>query len=52
VSTSAPHHGLAGWCNSEESELQTGPMIGPLDLAGEIARWGDRATGAAAGSVT
>ncbi|HEV3293996.1 MAG TPA: VOC family protein [Streptosporangiaceae bacterium] len=35
-----------------ESELQTGPMIGPLDLAGEIARWGDRATGAAAGSVT
>jgi hypothetical protein len=27
-------------------------MIGPLDLEGEIARWGDRVTGAAAGSVT
>jgi hypothetical protein len=27
-------------------------MIAPLDLEGEIARWGDRVTGAAAGSVT
>ena len=35
-----------------ERELASGPMIGPLDLPGAIARWGDRATGAAAGSVT
>jgi hypothetical protein len=27
-------------------------MIRPLDLEAEIARWGDRVTGAAAGSVT
>jgi len=35
-----------------EAELSSGPMIAPLDLAGARARWGDRATGAAAGSVT
>jgi len=35
-----------------EAELATGPMIAPLDLAEAQARWGDRATGAAAGSVT
>ncbi|HEY5017773.1 MAG TPA: VOC family protein [Streptosporangiaceae bacterium] len=35
-----------------EQEMRGGPMIGPLDLEGEIARWGDRVTGAAAGSVT
>ncbi len=35
-----------------ERETATGPMIGPLDLAAEIARWGDQVTGAAAGSVT
>ena len=29
-----------------------GPGVAPLDLDGEIARWGDRVTGAAAGSVT
>jgi catechol-2,3-dioxygenase len=34
------------------AETASGDMIRPLDLAGEIARWGDRATGAAAGSVT
>jgi catechol-2,3-dioxygenase len=33
-------------------ETAGGSMIMPLDLEGEIARWGDRATGAAAGSVT
>ena len=33
-------------------ETATGSMIMPLDLEAEIARWGDRATGAAAGSVT
>ncbi len=33
-------------------ELRGGEMIAPLDLDGELARWGDRATGAAAGSVT
>ncbi len=27
-------------------------LIAPLDLDGELARWGDRVTGAAAGSVT
>jgi catechol-2,3-dioxygenase len=35
-----------------ERETQSGEMIAPLDLEGEIARWGDRITGAAAGSVT
>jgi catechol-2,3-dioxygenase len=35
-----------------EEELRGGAMIGPLDLEGEIARWGGRVTGAAAGSVT
>jgi len=35
-----------------EAELQQGAMIAPLDLDAALARWGDRATGAAAGSVT
>jgi catechol-2,3-dioxygenase len=35
-----------------EQELQGGEMIAPLDLDGELARWGGRVTGAAAGSVT
>jgi|SRR5215472_123779 len=35
-----------------ESELAGGPAIAPLDLDEARARWGDRATGAAAGSVT
>ena len=35
-----------------ESELSTGPVIAPLDLDEARARWGDRATGAAAGSAT
>ncbi len=35
-----------------EHEMQSGAMIAPLDLEGEIARWGERLTGAAAGSVT
>ena len=35
-----------------EQEMQAGEMIGPLDLERELARWGDRVTGAAAGSVT
>jgi catechol-2,3-dioxygenase len=35
-----------------EAELRGGPMIAPLDLDAARARWGDRATGAAAGSVT
>ncbi|HUZ36600.1 MAG TPA: VOC family protein [Streptosporangiaceae bacterium] len=35
-----------------EAELQQGAMIAPLDLEAARARWGDRATGAAAGSVT
>jgi len=35
-----------------EAETADGSMIRPLDLEGEIARWGDRVTGAAAGSVT
>ena len=35
-----------------EAELSSGPMIAPLDLAAAQARWGARATGAAAGSVT
>ena len=30
----------------------SGEMIAPLDLEAELARWGDRVTGAAAGSVT
>jgi catechol-2,3-dioxygenase len=34
------------------AETASGDMIGPLDLEAEIARWGDRVTGAAAGSVT
>jgi catechol-2,3-dioxygenase len=37
---------------SWEQEMKSGAMIEPLDLEGEIARWGDRVTGAAAGSVT
>jgi catechol-2,3-dioxygenase len=35
-----------------EAELASGPMIAPLDLEAALARWGDRVTGAAAGSVT
>ncbi|HTP16496.1 MAG TPA: VOC family protein [Streptosporangiaceae bacterium] len=35
-----------------EQEIQTGPMIAPLDLEEELARWGDQATGAAAGAIT
>jgi catechol-2,3-dioxygenase len=35
-----------------EAELEDGPMIAPLDLEAARARWGDRVTGAAAGSVT
>jgi catechol-2,3-dioxygenase len=35
-----------------EQEMRAGEMIGPLDLERELARWGDRVTGAAAGSVT
>ncbi|HEY2505124.1 MAG TPA: VOC family protein [Streptosporangiaceae bacterium] len=35
-----------------EQEMASGDMIAPLDLESEIARWGDRVTGAAAGSVT
>jgi catechol-2,3-dioxygenase len=35
-----------------EQEMSSGEMIAPLDLEGELARWGDRVTGAAAGSVT
>ncbi len=34
------------------AEMQSGEMIAPLDLEEELARWGDRVTGAAAGSVT
>src|SRR5229473_660063 len=34
------------------AELQQGDMIAPLDLEGALARWGDRVTGAAAGSAT
>jgi catechol-2,3-dioxygenase len=33
-------------------EMASGAMIQPLNLEDEIARWGDRVTGAAAGSVT
>ncbi len=36
-----------------DRETSSGPMIGPLDLAAELSRWGDDlVTGAAAGSVT
>jgi catechol-2,3-dioxygenase len=35
-----------------EAELSSGPPIAPLDLDQARARWGDRVTGAAAGSVT
>jgi catechol-2,3-dioxygenase len=35
-----------------ESELAKGDMIAPLDLEDALARWGDKATGAAAGSPT
>jgi catechol-2,3-dioxygenase len=35
-----------------EQELQGGDMIASLDLDGELARWGNRVTGAAAGSTT
>jgi catechol-2,3-dioxygenase len=34
------------------AETADGKMIAPLDLDRELARWGDRVTGAAAGSVT
>ncbi len=33
-------------------ETADGSMIRPLDLEAELARWGDRVTGAAAGSIT
>ena len=35
-----------------EQEMSKGGMIAPLDLDEALARWGDRATGAAAGSAT
>ena len=35
-----------------EAERQRGGMIAPLDLEGELARWGGMVTGAAAGSPT
>jgi catechol-2,3-dioxygenase len=35
-----------------DQEMSSGAMIAPLDLEAEIARWGERVTGAAAGSVT
>jgi catechol-2,3-dioxygenase len=35
-----------------ESELAQGDMIAPLNLDDELARWGDKVTGAAAGSPT
>jgi catechol-2,3-dioxygenase len=35
-----------------EHEMAKGDMIAPLDLEGELARWGDQVTGAAAGSPT
>ena len=34
------------------TELGSGDLIAPLDLDAELARWGDRPTGAAAGSAT
>lgn len=38
--------------DSWEQEMASGPMIAPLDLDAEIARWGAQVTGAAAGSIT
>jgi len=35
-----------------EQEMDQGDLVGPLDLDAELARWGDRPTGAAAGSAT
>jgi len=35
-----------------EQEMQADEMTAPLDLERELARWGGRVTGAAAGSVT
>jgi catechol-2,3-dioxygenase len=35
-----------------DQELAAGPGIAPLDLAGALSRWGDKVTGAAAGSAT
>jgi catechol-2,3-dioxygenase len=35
-----------------DAEMAAGEMIAPLDLESELVRWGDRVTGAAAGSVT
>jgi catechol-2,3-dioxygenase len=35
-----------------ERELSKGAMTAPLDLEDAVARWGDRVTGAAAGSAT
>jgi catechol-2,3-dioxygenase len=35
-----------------EAELGSGDMTAPLDLDADLARWGDRQTGAAAGSAT
>jgi catechol-2,3-dioxygenase len=35
-----------------EAELGSGDLIAPLDLDADLARWGDRPTGAAAGSAT
>lgn len=35
-----------------ESEKRRGGMVAPLDLAEAVERWGERATGAAAGSPT
>jgi catechol-2,3-dioxygenase len=35
-----------------DQEMAAGDMIAPLDLEAEMARWGDRVTGAAAGSIT
>ena len=32
--------------------MNSGEMIAPLNLEAELARWGARVTGAAAGSVT
>jgi catechol-2,3-dioxygenase len=37
---------------SWEAETRGESMIAPLNLDGELARWGDRVTGAAAGSST
>jgi catechol-2,3-dioxygenase len=35
-----------------DQEMASGDMIAPLDLEAEMARWGERVTGAAAGSIT